>query len=175
MMQRGTTTVLDRMIGAAALNPDAYEAVERDEGATGTALLIVVATSIAAGIGALTDSGLSGLFAGIIVALISWVVYAAVAYIIGTRIFATPETRATLGELLRTLGFAQVPRFFLVLSGIPVLGLLVGVVVFFWVLATTIVALRQALDFTTGRAIGTAVVSWLLYIIPYLLVVALLH
>lgn len=174
MLQRGTTTVWDRMIGAAALNPEAYEAVERDVNATSTALLIVIAAAIASGIGALTVDGFSGLFAGIVASLISWVLYAAVAYFIGTRIFRTPETRATLGELLRTLGFAQVPTFFLILSGIPLLGFLVSFVVFFWMLATTVVALRQALDFTTGRAIGTAIVSFLLYVIPYLLILALL-
>ena len=37
----------------------------------------------------------------------------------------------------------------------------VGLVVLIWLLATTVVAIRAALDFTTGRAIATAVVAWL--------------
>jgi hypothetical protein len=174
-MQRGTNSVMDRMIGAALLKPDAYEAVERDTNATSTALLIVVGTAIAAGIGDLTHHGLRGLISGVIAGLISWVLYALAAYFIGSTIFKTSQTATTLGELLRTLGFAQVPAFLLILSGIFLLGAIVSVVVFFWVLATTIVALRQALDFTTtGRAIGTAIVAWLFYIIPYLILLAIL-
>jgi hypothetical protein len=72
-----------------------------------------------------------------------------------------------LGEVLRTLGFAQSPRILLILAFIPVLGWAIVVAVFFWVLATTVVALRQALELTTGTAIGTAVVAWIVYIIPY--------
>ncbi len=174
MMQRGTNTVWDRMLGAAMLNPAAYESVERDTDATLTAFLIVLAAAVATGIGAFTADGISGLYRSIIADLISWVLYATFAYFIGTRIFRTSETRATVGELLRTLGFAQVPSFFLIFSGILFLGGIISIIVFFWILATTVVALRQALELTTGRAIATAVVSWLLYVIPFLIIVALL-
>ena len=40
-------------------------------------------------------------------------------------------------------------------------GSLVQVVVGFWMLAAGIIAIRQALDFSTGKAILTAVVGWL--------------
>ena len=156
------------------LNPVAYEAVEHDASANVSALLIVLCAAIASGIGAATSDGFSGLYRVIIADLISWVLYATFAYIIGARIFKTDQTRSTLGELLRTLGYAQVPAFLLVFSGIFIIGWVVSFVVFVWILATTVVAIRQALDFTTGRAIGTAVVSWLLYIIPFVLIVAAL-
>jgi hypothetical protein len=174
MMQQSMTTVWQRMIGAAKLDPNAYEAVERDVNANSSALMIVILAALASGIGALTSNGFRALIVAVIADLISWVLYAAVAYVIGTRIFQTAETRATLGELLRTLGYAQTPNLLLIFAGIPVFGVIVSVVVFFWFLATTVVALRQALDFTTGRAIGTAVVSWFLFIIPYLVIVALI-
>lgn len=174
MMQRGTTTVWERMVGAALLDANAYEAVEHDVNATSSALLIVVFAALASGIGALTSNGLRSLAVTVAADLISWVLYATVAYFIGTVIFKTDETRATLGELLRTLGYAQTPALLLVFSGIFILGSFVSIVVFFWILATTVVALRQALDFTTGRAIGTAVVSWLLFIVPFTIIVALI-
>ena len=61
MMQRGTNTVWERMLGAATLNPAAYEAVERDTDATVTAFLIVLGAAIATGIGAFTADGIHGL------------------------------------------------------------------------------------------------------------------
>ena len=75
------------------------------------------------------------------------------------------EGTATWGELLRTLGFAQSPRILLVLGIIPVLGRLVVLVVGIWTLVTGVVAIRQALDITTGKAIVTAVVSLIAIIV----------
>ena len=43
--------VIERALGAARLDAEAYESVERDEAATGTALAIVVLSAIASGIG----------------------------------------------------------------------------------------------------------------------------
>lgn len=174
-MQRGMDTVSQRMIGAAMLNPAAYEAVERDVKANKTALFIVIGTAIFAGIGGLTSDGLGGLIGGVIAAIVSWVLYAIAAYLIGTKIFKTSATESTLGECLRTLGFAQTPSFFRILSGIPILGWIITIIVDIWVLVATVIALRQALDFTsTGRAIITAVVAWIAYIIPYAILIALL-
>ena len=172
-MQRGMNSVWQRMIGAALLNPNAYEEVERDVNANGSALMVVIFAALAAGIGSLISNGVRGLVATVIAALISWVLYATVAYFIGTTIFKTRQTRATVGELLRTLGYAQTPSLLLIFSGIFFVGGAIAIIVFFWMLATTVVALRQALDFTTGRAIGTAIVSWLIFIVPFLLIVSL--
>jgi len=36
----------------------------------------------------------------------------------------------------------------------------VGIVVWLWKIATTVVAIRQALDFDLGKAIATAVIAW---------------
>lgn len=161
--------MIDRMIGAARLDPNAYEEVERDEDATAAAAAIVVLTALAAGIGAL-DGGIDALIAVVIAGLFGWVVYAVAVYFIGTRVFAGTETSSTVGELLRTLGFAQTPRFLLILAFIPVLGILLSIAVFIWVLLTTVVAIRQALDFSTGRAIATAIVAVLVLFVVQIIV-----
>ncbi len=158
-------SMIDRMIRAAKLDPQVYEEVEHDQSATSQAMTVVVLGAVAAGIGALYG-GVIGLVVGVIAGLIGWAVYAFVAYWVGTNIFKGPQTDATWGELLRTLGFASSPRVLLVLGIIPVLGIFVGLAVFVWTLFTTVVAIRQALDFDTGRAIATAVVS----VIPTLVV-----
>jgi len=106
MVQAG---VIERALGAARLDAETYESVERDEAATGTALAIVVLSAIAGGIGNLRDADILGLIGGVIFGVIGFVLYAGVAYLIGGKLFATSETRVTLGQLLRTLGFAQAP------------------------------------------------------------------
>ncbi len=168
----GQKSIIDRMIRAARLEPQLYEEVEHDQSATGQALLVVVLGSIAGGIGALSG-GIGGLIFGIIAALIGWAVYAFIAYWVGTNIFKGPQTEATWGQLLRTLGFANSPRVLLVLAIIPVVGIFVVLAVFIWTLFTTVIAIRQALDFDTWRAIATAVVSLLAQVLIYSVVFAI--
>jgi hypothetical protein len=51
------------------------------------------------------------------------------------------------------------------LSFIPILGGLAEFIGGIWALAAGIVAIRQGLDFTTGKAIVTAIVGWLIWLV----------
>lgn len=154
--------MIQHMIGAARLERSAYEAVEKDKKATGQAAYIIVATSLLAGAvrWLTTGEGGNGLIESI-VAVIGWAFYAQLAYLLGTRVFPVKETKADWGEVARALGFANTPRFFVLLSIVPGIGGLVRTVVEIWVLAATVVALRSALDCSTGRAIGIGIAAWL--------------
>lgn len=148
------------MIGAARLDPAIYDELERDYTATVPALLVVVLASLASGVAVLPVVGLVGVYTRAATAFISWTLFLVIAYLIGTKALPGPETSATLGQLLRALGFAQTPVLLLVLGGVlpPVLVVL-GPLVFVWVIMATIVALRQALDLTTGRTLLVTAIS----------------
>ena len=149
--------LVSRMIAAATLDASAYEEVEADTSATGQAALIVVLAAVASAIGSLGDDGNNAIGA-LIGALLGWAVWAGITYLIGKTVF---NGTATWGELLRTLGFAQTPALLNVLGIIPVLGGLVKFVVAIWVLIAGIIAIRQALDISTGKAVVVAILGWL--------------
>ena len=153
-MRRG---IVDRMIGAARLDVNTYEEVEADQSATGQAALVVAIVAIASAIGSLGEGGI-GIVTGLLSAIVGWLLWAGITYVIGDKLFGGT---ATWGELLRTLGFAQAPGVLLVLGIIPLLGGLVQAVVGIWMLVAGIIAIRQALDFSTGRAILTAIIGWI--------------
>ena len=148
-----------RLIGAARLDSSVYEEVEHDRDATVQAAAVVVLGAIAAGLAAIGELGVAGLVFGILGGLASWAVYAWVTYFIGTRLLAGSETSADWGELARTLGFANAPRILLVIGVVSVLNGLVSAIVGIWVLITTVVAVRAALDIGTGRAIIVALIG----------------
>ena len=155
----------ERMIGAAKLDVRVYEEVEADTGATGQAVGVVLLTSFAGGIGVagLGADGAIGVIGGGLAALIGWVVWAFVTYIVGTRLLPEPQTRADVGELMRTLGFAQSPGLVRVFGGVPGVGPLVLGLVTVWMLVAMVIAVRQALDYTsTLRAVGVCLVGWVL-------------
>lgn len=151
-------SITERMKGAALLDNATYEEVEADTNATGQAAVVVAIGAIAAGIG-MARGGAGGIIAAVISSLIGWAGWAGITYIIGDKVLGGT---ATWGELLRCLGFAQSPRVLLALGLIPGLGRIVFPVVGIWVLITGVVAVRQALDFSTGKAIATVLLGWLL-------------
>jgi hypothetical protein len=155
-------SMTDRMRGAALLDVPTYEEVEHDTGAMGQAAGVVALVAVASGIGSI-GRGSVGILFGVVWAFVTWAIWSGVTYFIGTALF---RGKATWGEVLRTVGFAQSPGIFLVLGIIPFVGRLVRLVVAIWMLVTVIVALRQALDVTTGKAVLTALIGWIVIMIP---------
>jgi hypothetical protein len=157
-----------RLIGAAALDTAIYEEVEADRTATGQALLVVLLSSLAAGIGARGLGG--GSFQSIvfisIVALMTWAAWALVTFEIGARLMPEPQTRGDVGELLRTIGFASTPGLLRIFGALPGLTIPVFAVTTVWMLLAMIVAVRQALDYSsTRRAVAVCVLGWVLAIV----------
>jgi hypothetical protein len=153
----------DRLIGAAKLDVKIYEEVEADKGALNQAMSVVVLSSVAGGIGIIGTAGVKGIFVGALIALISWFVWAYLTYIIGTKILPEPQTKADLGELLRTIGFSSSPGIIRVLGIIPGLGGIIFVVAGIWMLVAMIIAIRQALDYqSTWRAVGVCIIGWII-------------
>jgi len=154
--------LMDRMIRAAKLDAKLYEEVEADQGALGQAMVVVVLSSAAAGIGSFGQSGLGGMLIGMIAAVVGWCVWAYMTYFIGTRLLPEPQTKADHGELLRTIGFSTSPGLIRVLGIIPGLAEIIFFVASVWMLTAMVIAVRQALDYvSTWRAVGVCVIGWI--------------
>jgi hypothetical protein len=167
-------SLMERAIGAAKLDPAIYEEVEHDPSAMGQAVTVVVVVALAAGIGAATN-GIMAILLGVVLSLVGWCLWAAITWIVGTRLFGTPQTEADFGQLFRTLGFAASPGVLQIFGVIPVLGIFVGFASAIWQLATMVVAVRQALDYdSTGRAIAVCVVGFFVYLAFIIVVGALI-
>jgi hypothetical protein len=157
--------LVTRMIGAATLDIQTYEEVEADSTATPQAAAVVAMVAVASGIGVAGD-GLWAAMMAPVAALVGWLVWAGVTYLIGDKILGGT---ASWGELLRTLGFAQSPGVLYLLAILPLVGGVIRLILPFWMLAAGIIAIRQALDFGTGKAVLTAILGWLAILIPSLM------
>ena len=157
--------LLDNMLRAAKLDVTLYETVEADKSMLGQATLVVVISSLAAGIGSM-GAGITGILLGTVISLIGWYVWAYLTYFIGTRFLAEPQTKADAGELLRTIGFSSSPGVIRILGIIPGLNTVVNLVAGIWMLVAMVIAVRQALDYnSTGRAIAVCVIGWIIQMI----------
>ena len=159
-------TFTERMIRASKLDPLIYEEVEADHTAMKQAVTVVILSSLAAGIGAIGTLGFQGLIMGLILALAGWFIWAYLTFFIGTKLLPEPQTHADHGELLRTIGFSSSPGILRVFAIIPFLAGLINIIAAVWMLAAMIVAVRQALDYTsTLRAVGVTIIGWLVQMV----------
>ncbi len=163
--------LLDRMIRAAKLEVDLYEEVEADTTATSQAITVVILVAIANGIGAaisffIFGRGIVGLFRGLflgpILSMIGYFIWAFLTYFIGVHVFGGT---ADYGEMLRTIGFAYTPNILGFFAFIPCVGWLISLVGAVWALIAGVVAVRQALDFDTAKAIMTCIIGWIVSLI----------
>jgi len=156
----------ERVIGAASLDPGIYEELEHDTGAMGQAVGVVLLSSVAAGIGSMLYMDLgTALVVGSIAALLGWLIWAFLTWIIGTKLLPEPQTEADMGQLLRTVGFASAPGMLRFVGVIPGIGALLVLACDIWMLAAMVVGVRQALDYSsTWRALGVCIIGWLVLI-----------
>ena len=158
--------MLDRMLGAARLSVDTYEEVERDRGATGQALIVVILVTIASVVGQMLGGEevdvVRGLAAGIIRGVASWALWALFTWLIGATILKTEDTEADWGQLARGTGFAQTPGLLNVVGFIPGIGLLISLLTFVWTFACMVIAVRQSLDYaSTMRAVFVILLAFI--------------
>ena len=162
--------LFERMMRAARLDVSLYEEVEADNTATSQAATVVAIVAGCQGIGSAIGAAMNreggqpamALVGAVIAAFVGWVIWSYTTYFIGTRVF---NGTATPGEMLRTIGFAQTPGVFGILGFIPCLGSLIGLAAGIWALVAGVIAIRQALDFDTGKAILTAIIGWALWLV----------
>ncbi len=165
-----------RVLGAARLDPAIYEEVEHDAGATSQAIAIVLLSGAAAALGGMASLQPATLVAGMLVSVLGWGVWAGLCLVIGGRLFPEPQTETDAGELLRVLGFAAVPGIAQALGVFAPLRTPVLALAHVWMILAMVVAVRQALDYTsTFRALGVCLAGWLVQVVVVLALLAMLR
>jgi hypothetical protein len=161
---------------AALLHADTFEEVEADRRSIRQALLIVAGACVAAAVARYLlslQSGVAGerlafqVVLSLLEPLVLWVGGSAFALMVGATFLRGKETQSDFAEVLRTTGFAFTPALLRLLACVPpyTLGFAIDLLARAWTFAAVVVAIRQALDFSTPRAVVTfgaaALLLWL--------------
>ena len=137
------TNFFNRIYRAIKIDPELYEEVEHDKSATLQAALVVILSSLAAGVGAI-HLGASNFIFGPIISLASWYFWAFLIYIVGTKLFPDKQTKSNHGEVLRTIGFSSAPGLIRIFGFTPEL-----------------MTVTQALDYKSlWKAFGVVILCW---------------
>lgn len=148
----------ERLLGALKLDASVYEEVEHDPSAIGQAAGVVALAAVAQWLASPFFPAAVVIASSLLAAFVGWALATAIVWAIGVKWF---EHTSNYGELLRTLGFANAPALLLAIGVLP-LGPFLGVLwvaVYGLLLVAFVIAVRQALDVSTGRSILVCVLA----------------
>ncbi len=155
------SSLTNRIFRAAKLEAHLYKEVESDKTATLQAMLVVVLSGIAAGIGSISISKESIIF-GAFFALLGWYLWAILIYFVGTKLLPNPETKTDFKTLLRTIGFSCSPGLIRILGIFPGLEKLVFPIAEVWILIAMVVAVKQVLNYKgVVHSVAVCLISYL--------------
>ncbi len=154
----------NRIIGVLSVDSSVFEEVEHDESSLGQAALVVAVASAlsAVGGGVLGGSLTTGFVSILVWGFVSWALFAAITYVIGARIF---HGDATLGQMLRAIGFAFAPSAFYILTFIPFVGIAIYLLATAWLYFTIFIAVRAGLDLDNGKTFWTVLPGYFVYLL----------
>ncbi len=153
-------SLINRVFRAAKLDANLYKEVEADKTATRQAMLVVILSGLAYGVGSISKGGALGVALGAVMGLVGWYIWAFIIFFIGTKLLPEPQTKSDIGELLRTLGFASAPGLIRIFGIFPAIQFPVFSLTAVWMLVAMVIAVKQAFDYNAmWRAVTVCVIS----------------
>ena len=157
--------MIDRLMRAIRLDRTLYRQVADNPEFTNEAVLVAIIVSLVASLSALFGANhsfllfLGQLFNNLI---FGWVLWAVIAYFVGSTFF---HGRSSVTEMLRTLAYAGAPRLLGVFGFIPCVGWILALVGWLLSIIAGVIAIRESMEFDTTSAVITAVIGFVLYLI----------
>jgi len=155
--------MIDRVLRAIRLDAKLFREAADTPRLSGEAAIIAIVVSLLAAVGSAVGTARpvvhllvewsNGLVFG-------WLLWALISYLVGTVLGG----KSGVGEMARVLAYASAPRLLSLLGFIPCVGWLFRVAGWVLSLAAGVLAIRESMEFGTGRALVTAVIGWLVYI-----------
>jgi hypothetical protein len=151
---------LNRIYRSAKIDPEVFDEVQKDKNATVAAGIVVILSSLAAGIGA-SHLGAVNFFLAPVLSLVTWFVWAYIVYFVGVKLFPDTKTKTTHLSLLRSIGFSSAPGMIRIFGFSEDLMPVTFIGSAFWMLACMVVAVKQTLNYKSlWKALGVVIIAW---------------
>ena len=167
------TLFLNRIYRSIKIDPEVFDEVQKDKNATIAAGIVVVLSSLAAGIGA-SHLGTINFFLAPVLSLVTWFVWAYIIYFVGVKLFPDLKTKTTHLALLRSIGFSSAPGMIRIFGFNGDLMTVMFVGSAFWMLVCMVVAVKQTLNYKSlWKALGVVIIAWLTQAFILIIILAL--
>lgn len=159
--------MVERILRAIRLDFTVFREIAEDESAMTQAAIIVAIVTFFSAIGSAIGLAIAGAGAGQAIlnffgqwlisgVLLGWIGWSIITYFVGTTLF---QGRTDIPEMMRVLGYASAPQLLGLFGFIPCIGWLAALAGWILSLIAGVLAVREAMEFDTGKAIVTVLVG----------------
>ena len=174
--------MVDRITRAIRLDFTVFREIAEDQNAMTEAAIIVALVTFLSGIGTfigalIADAGFGSAFLSFLSTwlisgiLIGWIGWAVLTYFVGTLLF---QGKTDIPEMMRVLGYANAPNLLGIFGFIPCVGWVIALAGWILSLIAGVLAVREAMEFDTGKAVITVLISWVIQLVISLIIGAIL-
>jgi len=126
------------------------------------AALIIILDGIAGAFAVSTIYKTNIILTGI-TALLSWIVWTVLIYVIGIKLFPDPNTNSDFKKIMITVGIAHAPGLLRIFAVIPELVIPIVFITQFWIFASLAVGVREILNFKSNlKSFGVVFLAFLI-------------
>lgn len=157
--------MIDRIVRAIRLDWTVFREIAEDQAAMSQAAIIVAVVTFLSALGAGIASDnffLTFVVTWLLEIIVGWILWAVITYFIGTALF---KGKTDVPEMMRVLGYAKAPVLLGFFQFIPCVGWLFPLAGWLLSLVAGVIAIREAMEFETGNAIVTVLISWVVALI----------
>ena len=154
--------MVDRIMRAIRLDASVFREIAEDKNAMTEAAIIVVIVAILSSIGSAigSDSFFVTLIVTLLLAiLVNWLFWAVLTYFVGVYVF---QGKSDIPEMMRVLGYANAPNLLGLFAFIPCVGWIIAIAGAILAFIAGFMAVREAMEFDTSKAILTVLISWVI-------------
>jgi hypothetical protein len=155
--------MIDRVLRAIRLDAKFFREAADTPSLSGEAAIIAIVVSLLAALGGAVGSARPVVFLLVEWAnglVFGWLLWALISYLVGTVLGG----KSGVGEMARVLAYASALRLLSLLGFIPCVGWVFRIAGWVLSLVAGVLAIRESMEFGTGRAMVTAVIGWLVYV-----------
>jgi len=174
--------MINRIMRAIRLDWTVFREIAEDRNAMTEAAIIVIVVTLLSGIGTLIGAliadiefgtALLGLLSTWLISgiLLGWILWAVLTYFVGTMFF---QGKSDIPEMMRVLGYANAPNLLGIFGFIPCVGWIIALAGAILALIAGVIAVREAMEFDTTKAIITVVISWVIAFVLSLIIGSIL-
>jgi hypothetical protein len=164
----------NRLIRAARLDAGLYSELRFDKLTLIQSSIVVVLSSLAAGLGGAAKFSIGSICVGTLVTLISWYLWAFIIYFVSIKLIASYETRIDFVQFLTLVGFSASVGILRILGFIPIIKHIEVFVGGVWMFAAMVVAVKKAFENQKiSQTVTICVLSWLAPLIVITIILSL--
>ena len=106
--------------------------------------------------------------------ILGWIIWTALIYIVGAKLFSGVNTKANLKNILIAVGYGHAPAIFRFLAVLPELIIPIVLITQIWILLSIAIGIKETLNFRSNfKSIGVVIIVFFIMLLAFVYIMSI--